>query len=154
MRRFIGVLCSQWAWWVAMVVAAGLLAAGCGTGELRTVPLTASRTPFVRDIPVPMSFELVDDLSQSYRTQSHRVIRHAYFGQAEPITAYAFYKEQMPQSGWRFVSESNVEGTYQITFEKGSEVATVQIQRETRGLRAGALVTVRVKPIGALIGPN
>lgn len=145
---------SRLAWQVMLAAGFGLLAAGCVSNELRTVPLTASRTPFVRDIPVPMSFELVDDLSQSYRTQAQRVIRHAYFGQAEPITAYTFYREEMPRSGWRQLSDSNAEGIYHLAYGKGSEVATVQISRDTRGFRAGALVMVKVKPVGALIGPD
>lgn len=145
---------SRWAWQVALTVGMGVLAAGCSSGELRTVPLTPSRTPFVRDVPVPMSFELVDDLSQSYRTQAQRVILHAYFGQAEPITVYAFYREEMPRSGWRQISDSNAGGMYHLTYGKGQEVATVQISRDTRGFRAGALVMVKVKPLNALVAPN
>lgn len=138
--------------WVAMwMCGIGLLATGCGYGTLRTVPLTASRTPFVRDVPVPMSFELVDNLTQSYRTQDQRVIRHAYFGQAEPITAYAFYRQEMPRQGWRQLSDSNAGGTYHLAYGKGNEVATVQISRETRNFRAGALVLIKVKPVGAVI---
>ncbi len=73
MRRCRDVRSGRWVWQIVLTAAIAVLACGCGTSELRTVPLTASRTPFVRDIPVPMSFELVDDLSQSYRTQAERV---------------------------------------------------------------------------------
>ena len=118
------------------------------------MPLTASRTPFVRDVPVPMSFELLDDLSQSYRTQAERSIRHAYFGQAEPITVYAFYRKEMPHNGWRALSESSVEGVYHLVYGKNNEMATVQISRQTRGFRAGGAVMVRVKPVGAAMAPD
>ncbi len=154
MRRCRDVRSGRWVWQIGLTAAIAVLAYGCGSSQLRTVPLTASRTPFVRDIPVPMSFELVDDLSQSYRTQAERVLRHAYFGQAEPITVYAFYREQMPHSGWRALSESSAEGVYHLVYAKGSEMATVQISRQTRGFRAGALVMVRVKPVGAAVSPD
>lgn len=143
-----------WVLQAVLVIGSAALMGGCSSGELRTTPLTASRHPFVRDIPVPMSFERVDDLSESYRTQAQRVIRHAYFGQAEPITVYAFYREEMPHSGWRLLSDSNSGGMYNLMYNKGSELATVQISRETRSFHEGALVTVRVKPVGALIGPD
>ena len=132
----------QW----GLMAALAVLATGCFSTDLRTVPLTASRTPFVRDIPVPMSFEMVDDLSHSYRTQSRRQIRHAYFGQAEPITVYSFYRQEMPHNGWKQLSESTDGGAYHLAYVKGEELATVEVSRDRRGLRAGALVLVKVKP--------
>lgn len=150
MRRWLGMRSSRGAFLAAVLAVLGVVA-GCG-GELRTVPLTASRTPFVRDVPVPMSFELVNDMSQSYRTPTHRMIRHAYFGSAEPLIVHAFYRQEMPRSGWRYLGDSSAEGAYQLTFQKASEVAIVHISRETRGWRAGALVMISVKPIERLIG--
>ncbi len=60
----------------------------------------------------------------------------------------------MPHSGWRALSESSAEGVYHLVYAKGSEMATVQISRQTRGFRAGALVMVRVKPVGAASEPR
>lgn len=134
-------------------LAAGLLVAGCQS-DLRTTPLTASRTPFVRDIPVPMSFELVDTMSRSYRRGGFRMIEHSYFGYAEPITVYAFYRDEMPKAGWRSLSDQNVQGTYHLSFHKGKETAVVVVARDRRDLRSGALVSVVVKPVGVVVEGN
>jgi hypothetical protein len=127
-----------------------LMAAGC-QGELRTAPLTASRTPFVRDIPVPMSFELVDTMSRSYKRPGFRMIEHSYFGIAEPVTAYAFYRDEMPKCGWRLLSDQNVQGIYHLSFQKGQEAAVVVVKRDRRDLHRGTLVSISVKPIGVVI---
>lgn len=137
--------------WLGLALAAVLpVATGCQE-ELRTAPLTASRTPFVRDIPVPMSFELVDTMSRSYRRAGFRMIDHSYFGYAEPITVYAFYRDEMPKAGWRVLSDQNVQGSYHLSFQKGKETAVVVVTRDRRSLRSGALVTVTVKPIGVVV---
>jgi hypothetical protein len=128
--------------------------AGAATGcqnELRTAPLTASRTPFIRDIPVPMSFELVDTMSRSYKRGGFRMIEHSYFGDAEPITVYAFYRDEMPRSGWRLLSDQNVQGAYHLSFHKGQETAVIVVTRRRRELRTGALVSIVVKPFGVVI---
>lgn len=137
---------------LALVVSAAV-SAGC-QNELRTAPLTASRTPFVRDVPVPMSFELVDTMSRSYKRAGFRMIEHSYFGDAEPITVYAFYREEMPKCGWRTLSDQNVQGSYHLSFQKGQETAVVVVTRSRRELRSGALVSVAVKPVGVVITGN
>lgn len=140
--------------WLCLILAPLALAMGCQQ-ELRTAPLTASRTPFVRDIPVPISFELVDAMSRSYRRAGFRMIEHSYFGYAEPVTVYAFYRDEMPRSGWKTLSDQNVQGTYHLSFQKGKETAVVIVSRDRKDLlRTGALVTVAVKPIGVVTVNN
>jgi hypothetical protein len=136
----------------ALVLAAALtVVVGCQQ-ELRTTALTPSRTPFVRDVPVPMSFELVDSLSRSYRTDEFRMVRHSYFGRSAPATAYSFYRNQMPRHGWKLLSDQHVQGTYNLAFRKGEEVATVVVERDRRDLLTrGSLVTVTVKPARAAV---
>ncbi len=129
-----------------------LLAALAGLGcrqDLRTTPLTPSRTPFVRDVPVPISFELVNALSRSYRTNGFRMVRHSYWGQAAPVTVYAFYRDQMPRNDWQLLSEQHMQGAYHLAFSKGEETATVVVAPERRALRSGALATVTVQPARA-----
>ncbi len=138
------------AWLVACVAGAAVLAGGCQQ-DLRTVPLTASRRPFVRDIPVPMSFDLVNQRTHSQAQGSFRMIEHSYFGYAEPIVVNAFYRDEMARCGWRLLSEQNVQGTYRLSFQKGRETAVVTVGRERRDLREGALATVIVKPIGVVV---
>lgn len=140
--RLMGVAAAVW-----------LMMAGC-EGEMRTAPLTASRTPFVRDIPVPMSFELVDTMSRSDRRPGFRRIEHSYFGIVEPITAYAFYRDEMPKCGWRLLSDQNAQGIYYLSFQKGQEAAVVVVKRERRGLQRGTLVSVSVKPIAVIVTPE
>jgi hypothetical protein len=135
--------------WLAPA-AVWLMMAGC-QGEMRTAPLTASRTPFVRDIPVPMSFELVDTMSRSDRRPGFRRIEHSYFGIVEPVIAYAFYRDEMPKCGWRLLSDQNVQGIYHLSFQKGQEAAVVVVKRDRRGLQSGTLVSVSVKPIAVVI---
>lgn len=142
--------------WLGLALAAAAfvsVVAGC-QNELRTAPLTASRTPFVRDIPVPMSFELVDTISRSYKRAGFRMIEHSYFGYAEPITVYAFYRDEMPRAGWKPLSDQNVQGSYHMSYQKGQETAVVIVKRDRRDLRAGALVSVTVKPVGVVISGN
>jgi hypothetical protein len=135
----------------AAVIASAV--AGC-QGELRTVPLTASRMSFVRDVPVPMSFELVDQKANSVPHAGFRMIEHSYFGYAEPTIVYAFYREEMPKSGWHLLSDQNVQGTYRLAFRKGKETAVVIVTRQRRDLRVGALATVIVKPVGVVVTDN
>ncbi len=147
-RRVVGVGPAHLVWLAPAVV--WLMGAGC-QGEMRTAPLTASRTPFVRDIPVPMSFELVDTMSRSDKRPGFRRIAHSYFGIAEPVTAYAFYREEMPKCGWQLLSDQNVQGVYHLSFQKGQETAVVIVKRDRRGWQRGTLVSVTVKPIGVVI---
>lgn len=128
-------------------------AAGC-QGELRTVPLTASRMSFVRDVPVPMSFELVDQKANSVPQAGFRMIEHSYFGYAEPTIVHLFYREEMPKCGWHLLSDQNVQGTYRLAFRKGKEAAVVIVTRQRRDLRVGALATVIVKPVGVVVTDN
>ena len=127
----------------------GLFLIGCGESQLRTIPLTPSRTPVVQDLPMPMHFELVDKLSEDYAAPGWRLVRHSYFGEAAPHVVRDFYKEQMPTAGWQFVSDRNVQGAFHLLFEKGREMCEVQIAKHTRQFAAGALVTIIVKPVGS-----
>lgn len=140
---------------LAMAAAAIVsVVAGC-QGELRTVPLTASRMSFVRDVPVPISFELVDQKASAVPRAGFRMIEHSYFGYAEPAIVHVFYRDEMPKYGWQLLSDQNVQGTYRLAFRKGEETAVVIVTRTRRGLlRVGALATVVVKPIGGTVSAD
>jgi hypothetical protein len=139
---------------LAMTVAAIASASTGCQGDLRTVPLTASRMSFVRDVPVPMSFELVDQKANSVPQAGFRMIQHSYFGYAEPAIVYVFYRDEMPRYGWHLLSDQNVQGTYRLAFRKNKETALVTVTRQSRSFRVGALATVIVKPIGVVVTDN
>jgi len=143
--RGLGFVAAAGAFGMALLV-------GCASAELRTTPLTPSRTPLVKDVPVPMHFELVDRLSEDYAAPGWRLLRHSYFGQAAPHVVRQFYREQMPKSGWEFVSGRNVQGKYYLLFRKPGELAEVQIAQDSRDFKAGTLVTVIVKPVATTTG--
>jgi len=124
--------------------------AGCAESQLRTTPLTPSRTPFVKDIPVPMHFELVDQLSEDYSAPGWRLIRHTYFGEASPYTLRQFYQENMPKAGWRLISDRHIHGKFNLLFQKGSEFCEIEIRPESRNFTRGAAATVIVKPVGTV----
>lgn len=135
---------------LASALLTAMLLSGCTSTELRTAPLTPSRTPLVQDVPVPMHFELVDRLSEDYAAPGWRLLRHSYFGRAAPHVVRQFYREQMPKHGWEFVSGRNVQGKYYLLFRKPGELGDVQIVQDSRDFQTGTLVTVVVKPAGTI----
>ena len=130
------------------VILMGLVLVGCGESQLRTTALTANRTPVVVDLPTPMHFELVDELSEDYAAPGWRQVKHSYFGQAAPNVVRDFYKEQMPTAGWKFISDQNVQGAFHLLFEKAQELCDIRISKQRRQLKEGAMIAVIIKPVG------
>ncbi len=130
----------------AVVLAAALLAAGCGQNlkDIREVRLIPAR-PYELDVPVPIGFALIDQASEDRSTGTSRLyLRHLYRGQADKYAIRNFYREQMPLARWSKMSDGNVKGNIDMRFEKGSESCTISITEAKTFLRPTAEIQIIV----------
>lgn len=101
--------------------------------------LPLSRDLQFDDIPVPDGFLHDETNSYTYEIDNFRNCELFYSGKSRTEAVLNFYKEQMPISNWKF--ESRI-GRYRktLTFTKGSEVCTVDVEKDA----GKTFVTIRV----------
>ena len=113
-------------------------------------PLEACATPYERDLPVPVGFELRAQSSEDFLTGPLRYLRHEYTGRADKRAVRDFYRRQMPLVRWTPISDSLVAGRYTMRFERGTETCLVTIEdepgRAAGGVRAQVIIAPRVPP--------
>ena len=109
----------------------GLTGTGCATSGKAFV---AQSAPYLVDVPVPQGYRLADRRSRDVLTGPNRVVHHTYDGQGSPLELRSFYREQMPQGGWRPGLVQNDNGTYTLRFVKEDEACTVRVSPKWWGL--------------------
>jgi hypothetical protein len=132
--------------WVAIV---SLLAAGCGFHPYVDKPGNPSAPPLpvtgklthelqFNDLPVPRHFLFDAESSSSFALANNpfRWARLRYYGTLEMSRTEAFYKDQMPLSGWDLVYREGDAGPVRMEFSgtgnKSNERCTVNIERKGR----------------------
>jgi len=111
---------------------------GCETLRSRNADerLHVAKDPVISDLPVPQSAQTVG--SSSYFKvnpgSKTRVVFMTYRVRTSVPKLLAFFRENMPISGWKLLNESCDFGQYVLKFTKGNEVAAVEIEEKGRTL--------------------
>ncbi len=151
------------------VALAGLILAGCETGSAsRTTPspsaapndgtnppkyvqptnlLAKSRTP-VPDLPVPMGFDMVEDISRSYESAGARFIDHSYRGKDDKMEVERFCRIHLPLKSWTMRGSQMVRGTFTMRYEKASEYLEVRIWAEESWTGDKTMLQYNVQTLG------
>jgi hypothetical protein len=89
--------------------------------------LYVTREAVIPDLPVPEGFSM--DLNRSYYNSGRgtRTGLLTYVGKAETVDLLAFFRDNMPISGWQLKKESSDFGSYNLHFIKKAEAADVKI---------------------------
>lgn len=123
-----------------------LLSSACtltGSGVGRRT-LEVSRSPYSKDVPVPVGFELVEKAPKEQTQSQGRYLHHQYEGRADKSALRSFYLEQMPLVRWSCERDTAARGRYTMRFTRGGEACTVEI---SGGRTVGrVLVSVRITP--------
>ncbi|MEX2670474.1 MAG: hypothetical protein WD294_00050 [Phycisphaeraceae bacterium] len=114
--------------------------------------LAPKQQPPIRDLPVPVWFEIIDEQSRSYEANGVRFVDHTYQGRATKTQLERFYREQLPVRGWRLRNAQMVRGTHILRYQKNGEGLDVQIADDDRPFRgAYSRVTLLIQ---SLDGPE
>jgi len=109
------------------------------------VGLIPQTQPPVPDIPVPIAFKLAEEISRTYESGGVRTVDHTYVGRDDKYEVERFYAEQMPLKDWVAKSKRMERGVITQIYEKGDEMAQVEI-RDAKGLttnRSSVHITVQ-----------
>ena len=125
-----------------------LSAMGCvrNAGHARGARLVVSARPYVKDIPVPAGFTLVEQSSEDWAMASLRYLRHRYAGSADKAALRDFYRVQMPLVRWSPTSDGSVHGRYTMRFTRGTETCTVEIHSGTGRSSRRVVVDILIAP--------
>ena len=127
-----------------LVILAASLLSGCATtgpppgGEGGPPP---SLLRGFEDIPVPVNIELRHDESFIYESQVFRAGVLVYYGYVKIESLVSFFKNAMPQQGWRMVNSFFYKGAT-MNFDKINRSAVITIHQGTFKSR----VEIRVGP--------
>lgn len=145
MRR---VSWAKWGLWALYpVIISGCQLIENSAAEPAYAQLVAATTPFESDIPVPVSFRIVEGVSEDYRQAGRRVfLRHRYVGSAAKITVRSFYRDQMPLCRWTPLRDFALRGAYTMQFEKGGDFCTIIVADDEQAGRGRVVVDVCVAP--------
>jgi hypothetical protein len=116
-----------------------------------TIPTTGDKTlagnsPAVAnsyaDIPISANDQLAVDKSLLLNTGEQWIGRAVLKSKLDTVQAFEYYLSNMPTHGWISITAVQSE-TSVLTYEKGSRVATIQIER---GTLRGSQISVTVSP--------
>lgn len=152
----------KWLWLGLM--AAGM--AGC-TSETATGPdgeplavsedLAAKALPPVKDVPVPIGFEIDDKRSRSFVGTGVRWVDHVYVGKADRFAVRRFYEKHMTARRWKLMATRFVQGRIRMEYEKPVpgyvEGCSIDIDT-TDGLFPATEIYVQCYPRGQASGPG
>ena len=127
--------------WIVMPVALVLLAVagGCDNGNeaftsddsLNAVDydvLVETRSRWIRDVPLPIGFELMEDRSLHFSAGDSRYIAHLYKGREKQRAVLAFYRGTMARYHWHLVSDDLTQGDITLDYRKGAEKCVIVIR--------------------------
>jgi len=162
MRR-TSSFCRAWIWASALIFAGcqaspgpnGGAAGGAGDNADSGVTLKAGEgktlvpqsQPPVKDLPVPIGFDLDVDTSRSYEADQSRLIDHVYRGPAAKDEVRRFYRYNMPLNGWDFRGSQQVGDEVVLRFEKDSQWCEVELRRWNRMFSSGTIIHLTVQTL-------
>lgn len=103
---------------------------GCDTFTNRSATqpaLIASATSPIADVPVPAGFTMVDSESTSkvVAATGLRFVDHRYRGPDGYLAVVRFYREELPNRGWKFIDQNQVKEEITLRFSKNNEEVVV-----------------------------
>jgi len=98
------------------------------------------------DIPISANDQLAVDKSLLLNTGEQWIGRAVLKSKLSTVQAFEYYLANMPSHGWISITAVQSE-TSVLTYEKGSRVATIQIDR---GTLSGSNISVTVSPRDAV----
>jgi len=98
------------------------------------------------DIPIAANDQLAVDKSLLLNTGEQWIGRAVLKSKLDTIQAFEYYLANMPNYGWISITAVQSE-TSVLTYEKGSRVATIQIEQ---GTLSGSKISVTVSPRDAI----
>ncbi len=102
----------------------------------------------IKDLPVPLGFELIDEQSRTYYLGKNRIIDHIYEGKGTRGDADRFYRQQMLIKGWVKRGDKTIHGKSVLLFEKKSEFCEVTIHQKSRTFGGHtATIQISVQPL-------
>ncbi|MCH7705214.1 MAG: hypothetical protein IIB61_08880 [Planctomycetes bacterium] len=117
-----------------------------GPNPRLAAPLVPADRPYVRDLPLPRGFRLVDQSSEDWSGGALRYVRHQYRGGADRHGVRAFYADQMPLARWTPISDRQADGTIVMRFQKNQEACTITIEDKGAGRSRECTVTAVIVP--------
>lgn len=134
---------------VMVMAAAGVLPA-CGLfggGRDKDAPLIAAANSPIADVPVPAGFTMTSDsTSKVVPGNQIRFVDHRYKGSDDVLPVVKFYREQMPEKGWKWEDQNQSRGTEMaLHFTKNSEDCQITI---TPGTLGRTYIRVKIDPVG------
>ncbi len=127
---------------IIMITAVAVVyAAGCGSnttvintrdGAPKVVddnPQLVAKNGPISDIPIPVGFKLDMKRSRDMTAGNARWVDHVYKGRGDRYAVRAFFRRQMPVTGWTLVTMSTVQNDIILVFEKSTERCTIRITK-------------------------
>ena len=139
----------------AMSLVLGLVFLSACSMPATTIPTTDGKTlpgdsPAVSnsyaDIPISANDQLAVDKSLLLNTGEQWIGRAVLKSKLSTVQAFEYYLANMPNHGWISITAVQSEISV-LTYEKGSRVATIQIDR---GTLSGSNISVTVSPRDAI----
>ncbi len=131
-----------------VVVVPAVMMSACGVSHqvssrpVESLGLGIESSPLqFADVPVLEGFALIKDESFQFAQEAIRVGLLKYAGDLSLDEVSAFFRERMPQSGWRLVNELNHD-RYILSFEKPGSTCTVTIENAS----VNTMVSVAIAP--------
>ena len=134
-----------------ILAAAAIVVAGCDDGESglegagNNGLLLSDQAQRIPDVPIPLDFDLVESRSRHFAVGDTRFIDHLYKGYADKLDTANFYSQRMPTTRWKLVDRDFLQGTYELTFRKGTEKCEIRINGDGNIFSPTKLI-ILVKP--------
>src|SRR5262245_60171713 len=140
-------------WRIAVCLGSlALLLGGCQSGVQRDpVPGSSVHDPLLGDIPKPAGFKIVDRSSMAKSSGQYRIAQCEYLGSRDRETVRQFYRDYMPEAGFKEKHWSLDKGVYSMTFESAKEICDVIISPS--GLQTSVVVKIGPRAEGTTERP-
>lgn len=116
--------------------------------RVQPTSLLAQSRPPVPDLPVPVGFEMVEDISRSYESAGARFIDHSFRGKDDKLEVERFCRIHLPLKSWTMRGSQMVRGTLTMRYEKGNEFLEVHIWTEESWTGDKTLLQYNVQTLG------
>ncbi len=121
-------------------------AAEAAEAAMDSVGLIPQTHPPIRDLPVPIGFKLIDEISRHDQSPERRVIDHIYQGRDEPVDVKRFYTMQMPLKDWEQTHARYAAGQHMLRFIKQGHAATINISDKLTFAGRRTTIHIEVNP--------